>query len=97
MPKQREKMTEIYLLAHTPFLYLSRGGSLSIIAQWQKCHNKPFPLVYYQSHNFGPGGTKVRKRNFGPGGTEVKRRNFGPDGTKVRNDTNFMRKRKNKI
>ena len=32
LPKRRLKMTEIRSLAHTPFLYLSRGGSTSIIA-----------------------------------------------------------------
>ena len=44
LPRQRVRKTKIYSWWHTPFLYLSRGGSLSIIPQGQKCHKKPFPL-----------------------------------------------------
>ena len=51
MPKQREKMTEVHSCGSPPFSTCLGAVASFIISQGQKCHKKPFPLVYYQSHN----------------------------------------------
>ena len=50
MPKQREKMTEVHSCGSPPFSTCLGAVASFIISQGQKCHKKPFPLVYYQSH-----------------------------------------------
>ena len=51
MPKQREKMTEVHSCGSPPFSTCLGAVASFIISQGQKCHKKPFPLVYHQSHN----------------------------------------------
>ena len=50
MPKQREKMTEVHSCGSPPFSTCLGAVASFIISQGQKCHKKPFPLVYHQSH-----------------------------------------------
>ena len=50
LPKQREKMTEVHSCGSPPFSTCLGAVASFIISQGQKCHKKPFPLVYYQSH-----------------------------------------------
>ena len=50
MPKQREKMTEVHSCGSPPFSTCLGAVASFIISQGQKCHKKPFPLVYNQSH-----------------------------------------------
>lgn len=50
MPKQREKMTEVHSCGSPPFSTCLGAVASFIISQGQKCHKKPFPLVYCQSH-----------------------------------------------
>ena len=55
MPKQREKMTEVHSCGSPPFSTCLGAVASFIISQGQKCHKKPFPLVYYQSHKLVSG------------------------------------------
>ena len=50
LPKQREKMTEGHSCGSPPFSTCLGAVASFIISQGQKCHKKPFPLVYHQSH-----------------------------------------------
>ena len=50
LPKQREKMTEVHSCGSPPFSTCLGAVASFIISQGQKCHKKPFPLVYHQSH-----------------------------------------------
>ena len=48
MPKQREKMTEVHSCGSPPFSTCLGAVASFIISQGQKCHKKPFPLVYHE-------------------------------------------------
>ena len=43
-------MTEVHSCGSPPFSTCLGAVASFIISQGQKCHKKPFPLVYYQSH-----------------------------------------------
>lgn len=43
-------MTEVHSCGSPPFSTCLGAVASFIISQGQKCHKKPFPLVYHQSH-----------------------------------------------
>lgn len=47
---REKKMTEVHSCGSPPFSTCLGAVASFIISQGQKCHKKPFPLVYYQSH-----------------------------------------------